>query len=234
MQPLSKVKSGAHFRFGADNTMATRPKVATQVAECICEWASTETMLALFLSFLLEASGQTTIAMYMALENRAAQIRMLNAAAKSTLPSDQFDIYEVLMSRFVTPGMKTRDKFAHWSWGLTDDLPNDLLLMQPDERAALHFTALHQPVPDFDRSKIFVVTERSAEKIVGEIAKGQSYLALFMTFVHKTHPLPERDRSLETLLGKPDFAEALTHHRNRKNVQATPPQSPKSGPIEAE
>jgi hypothetical protein len=89
MQPLSRVRSNAAIFFGINNAMSERPKVAVKIAECIAEWSDLETLLALFLSLMLNTEIDTVLAMYSAIENRAAQLRMLEAAIAAKLPVGQ-------------------------------------------------------------------------------------------------------------------------------------------------
>jgi hypothetical protein len=145
MQPLSHVRRNALLFFGHRDTMANRPQVAVKVGDCIAEWTNIESALAVFLGLLLHTDSKTALAMYSALENRAAQMRMLEAAARSKIEPDQFDLFLIVQEKFVRPLMKTRDKLAHWTWGYSPQLPNDLLLVDPSDSMVHHFSALHAP-----------------------------------------------------------------------------------------
>jgi hypothetical protein len=76
------------------------------------------------------------------LENRAAQLRMLQAAAESKLTVEHNDVFVVILEKFIRPTMRLRDKMAHWCWGHSPLLPDDLLLVQPDEKTPRHFRAI--------------------------------------------------------------------------------------------
>jgi hypothetical protein len=131
MQPLSRVKPNAVTHWGDQNTISLRPQVAIKIAECIAAWTEIETLLGLFLSFLLHATPKAALAMYAGVENRAAQLRMLETAASAELPQDHYDVIATLFTAYVRPAMKERDKLAHWCWGHSPDLPDALLLTEP-------------------------------------------------------------------------------------------------------
>jgi hypothetical protein len=91
MQPLSRVNPNAIANWGHPDTMALRPALATKVARGIAHWAEIEVFLGGFLGFLLHANEAAAVAIYSGIENRAAQLRMINAAAKACVPPDHFD-----------------------------------------------------------------------------------------------------------------------------------------------
>jgi hypothetical protein len=58
---------------------------------------------------MLHANEKAVAAMYAALENRAAQLRMIAAAAKSALPLEYCDVISVLIKVSIRPTMRYRD-----------------------------------------------------------------------------------------------------------------------------
>jgi hypothetical protein len=131
MQPLSRVNPNATPNWGSPNTMAFRPALAAKIAQCIAHWAEIEVFLGAFLGFLLHTNEAAAVAMYSGLENRTAQLKMINAAAKACLPIDHFDVLSCFFSAILRPVMRERDKLAHWNWGYSEDLPDALLLAEP-------------------------------------------------------------------------------------------------------
>ena len=71
--------------------MTLRAKVAVKVAQYIAEWSEIESLLGLFLALLLHANQKAVLAMYAGIENRAAQLRMIDSAAGAVLPPDHYD-----------------------------------------------------------------------------------------------------------------------------------------------
>lgn len=85
-------------------------------------------------------------------------MKLLKAATESELEKPHCDIFDAIITLFVKPAIRDRDKFAHWVWGYAPELPDALLLMEPREKTPLHAAALNPPSPiEWDYSKIFVV-----------------------------------------------------------------------------
>ena len=204
--------------------MANRPQVAIKIAECIAEWANIKSMLGIFLGFLLHSKAETALNMYMALDNRAAQLRLLESAAKSELSILQFDLFEVLMDQFLRPIMKTRDKFAHWCWGHSPQLPNDLLLIQPTNSLLTHYIALHGKPTDIDDEKVFVITGKYVGEFLKTMRKAQAYLATLITSVGVDGTVLIQDvGALDRLSNVPEFQKGLVRARaEREKHQAKP------------
>ena len=235
MQILSRVRPNAHILFGHDNTMAKRPQAAICVAECISEWSNIEGMLGILLSFLLHAKAKTAMRMYMALENRAAQLRMLESAGDSELSElseDHRDLFHVLMDKYIRPLMRTRDKLAHWSWGYSLDLPNDLLLMEPDVSLLYHHEALHMGGPvELDAAKIFVVTTTYLSRVLRDLKQIEGYIALFISSLNvEGSALIPSSSALDTLSTRPDVAKHLADRRKKAETpHALPSPPPETG-----
>lgn len=217
MQPLSKVHRNALVSFGQDDTMTLRPKLAVKVAEFIAEWANIETMLGIFLGFLLHTKAKTAMAMFLALENRAAQLRMIESATKSELPPDRVDVFTALMEQCLRPTMRLRDRFAHWCWGHSPDLPKALLLLSPDDNVTLHFAALHVGGhADVDDDKVFVITDRFLENALRDLRKTQSYLAMLVQSLDLPDSLPRLPQAFERLSNKPEIQRGLALLQKRR------------------
>src|SRR5947209_18804108 len=97
MQPISHVVKPATLRWGDEDVMTSRPKVAIRIAQCIGEYAYIESTIGIFLAALLDTESKAVLAMYSALESRAAQGRMIMAAAASKLSPSDFDLLQAVM-----------------------------------------------------------------------------------------------------------------------------------------
>jgi hypothetical protein len=227
MQLLSRVNPKARVAIGLPDTMTRQPAVAAKIAECISEFSNLETMLPVTLAFLLSSDAQTALAMWGALENRAAQLRMLDAAAEEVLDTDRYDCLSVLMARFIRPAMKERDRFAHWSWGYSIDLPDKLLLADPLEKAKVQWTAINPPrTPQFDKSKVYVVGVADIGRSISRINDAAELLELFMKSIWAEPPPSERDRYHRQLCSEPRFASLLQVHHDRNKNPPSQPQEP--------
>lgn len=222
MQPLSKVlPDPGPIMFGDDETLIREPKIATLIAECIAKWSDIESVLGFLLGLLSDADPKSALAMYASVENRAAQLRMLDAAAKLKLSGDHYLVFKGLMIKIIKPLMRERDKLAHWCWGYLPERPGLLLLMQPDEKIAMHL--LHyemQTDVDFEKSKIFVIRDKDAERALGRMADATAHLATFLNTVTKKTNEPMRQLSLEKLYREPLIREFVDRH---KASQEKPP-----------
>jgi hypothetical protein len=220
MQPLSKVRPDfVNISFGQDVPLAREPKIAIQVAECIAKWADAESLLGFLLGLLLGADAKGVLAMYASVENRAAQMRMITAAAKEKLEPAHFAIFEALMVKIIRPAMRERDKLAHWCWGFLPEVPGMLLLMEPDEKTMMHYLHYSPPrVVVFDKSKVFVVKEGDINRILRRLIGATDQLVLFTTAVKD--PGATQNQLLEKLRREPRIREFLDR---RKESQETHP-----------
>jgi hypothetical protein len=221
MQPLSRVRPNAHVEFGNSDATISRPKVALRIAQCVAEWADTETLLGILLATLLNTDAKSALALWAATDNRAAQIRILSAVAEQKLPENG-DLWTVIKQLYVTPAMKDRDKLVHWCWGSTADLPDDLLLMKPSEKITFHHDAFGAPSkPQISGEGIFVVTEADLIRMAQRFLTAKNYVLEVRSLVWDRHPPHWRAEQYQRLCNEPQIAEALIRLRtNPKNNQA--------------
>jgi hypothetical protein len=236
MQPLSRVRPNAQVVWGSAELMSSRPKMAIKIAECIAEWADIETMLGLILSLLLNADAKAALAMYAAVENRSAQRRMILAAAKTKLPPEHYKVLSAFMSAAITPAAKRRDKLAHWSWALSPEIPDCLLLSKPEHKMQLHFNAVHLPGERMDvlidPSQIFVVTEADLSEAATFLTQAKDYASLFMASIWTRNSPQARAGSLDQLSKEPCIREALERLAVRQNNPTAQPLQPQPTPHE--
>lgn len=53
----------------------------------------------------------------------------MDAAAKSMLTADDYLLYSATM-RFIKLNYKIRNEMTHWGWGITDTLPDALIIFE--------------------------------------------------------------------------------------------------------
>lgn len=100
--------------------------MAAKVAQCISQFSEIE-----FLGLLLHANEKGVVAMCSGVENRAAQLRLIESAAQASVPPRHFEVLSALMSTVIRPAMRERDKLAHWAWGFSRELPDALFISKP-------------------------------------------------------------------------------------------------------
>jgi hypothetical protein len=234
MQPLSRVNPDAIMNWGIRNAIAERPTVGVKVAECIAEWAEIETVLGLFLAMLLHANEKAALAMYSAVENRAAQLRMITSAAKSTLRPSHFDVISVLLTATVRPCMKDRDRLAHWCWGYSAEVPDALLITEPSNKLALLLnTVTNQakgakppPTITVDFSKVFVLRAEDLARTLTRFVDALDGLQLAIASVWSANSQQSRDGFLQTLSSKPQIRLGLLRLAENRQKNPTTPQPP--------
>jgi hypothetical protein len=235
MQPISRVRPwNATLRWGDSETMAKRPKLAVKVSQCISEWAEIETVLAIYFSTLLGAEPKAALAIYSALDNRAAQLRAVAAAAAEKLHPDDADLFEAVLQAALRPTMKERDKLAHWCWGTCDELPDDLVIREPSDKTDSHFIALEyeggtSPLRNTtdEPDKTYVVSEKYLTGLHKRLINAKGYLGLLRVRASSKSPQKERDEALQELSSEPLIHEAWDRLcEARKNALSKPRPSP--------
>ncbi len=235
MQPLSRVKPTAITNWGQHDTMARRSKLGAMIAHCIAQWSEVEIHLGALLAFILHANEKAAVAMYAGVENRAAQLRLINSAAKASLPKDHYEAISALLVSIVKPAMKERDKLAHWTWGYSDELPDALLLADVQNTLGSLMMALRNQrgprgtdVPtSFDT--IYVVREADLAGILKRSFAAKDHVRLAMGSVWESNTPLQRGELLQRLSNVPQIRSALDRAANRKNQEA-PPLSPRPEP----
>jgi hypothetical protein len=159
MQPLSRVRPNTIVHFSQRDTMQRRQALAAKIADCISQFSTLESMLGISLSLMLHADAYVILSMYSAMENRSAQLRMLQAGAEAKLSKEQATLMSALLALYVKPLMKNRDKFVHWVWGFSDDLPDALLITNITDAMYTSMTLVGDIEGEPDVSKVFVVTD---------------------------------------------------------------------------
>jgi hypothetical protein len=128
-QPLSRVRSNAYVQHDP-NVLDGNPKLARLVANILGYWGLIEYRLSLLLVRVLGADAAPALAMFSTLIAQHLQLSALEAAAKSALSDDEYDVFKaaiVVANRVQTP----RNHLAHWTWVSCRELPDALLLANP-------------------------------------------------------------------------------------------------------
>lgn len=230
MQPLSRVRPDAPVAFDQPTTMVSQPQIAILIAQCIAEWSETELALGLFLAYLLGADTPAAVSMYSAVDNRAAQLRMIEAAAERKLPPAHHEIFQALMLSVIRPAMRERDRLAHWCWASTPEIPDALLIVNPQENLWQRSQLGGEMQPDFDpmkRDHMYVVKQADLERTLMRIREAKTFsLNLGATVWSFTRP-STRAEVLRKLSNEPRVQQAVLRLRKRqKSNQESHQQSP--------
>jgi hypothetical protein len=128
--PLHKVKRDASSKFGY-NSILEKPELATHVLDVVATWSYCDAMMGAMLARFLKADAAWVVQqMLEALTSSDARRAAFAGAAKAALSEKQYKVYEKVMKQ-IAPSRKTRHHFAHRLWGVSSELPDALLLMDP-------------------------------------------------------------------------------------------------------
>jgi hypothetical protein len=235
-QPLSRVapKSGMTI---ASDALAQRPQLATLMAEVISAWSYTEAILGNFLAKMLGVSAPVGIAMYSALDTFRPQMRALDAAANTAFPAEDKELYSATMT-VIRRAAKGRHTFAHNVWGICNDLPDALLLVEASAlwewtpkytewaEGIRNDTQLTIPVApfvnEFDNSRVFVYQAEDFLEAISRIRKAAYYVTLLAQLLPSVPAVAVAIRHL--LCNEPEIRSALERNSRSRtsNFSALP------------
>ncbi len=126
-QPLSRVNPNARCSFGVGQ-LSTYPHLATLAMETIAAIAQAENSMGKILATMLGSEPDKGLAMFNALTSSVAQMAALKTVAANSLSEKDNTILEKIHNQ-TKAAFKRRHEFAHHVWGVSDELPNALLLV---------------------------------------------------------------------------------------------------------
>ena len=198
-QPLGKVKSGANYLMIGG--FAERPEVANGIARCLANWSWVETMTSYIFLKLLGTNHKAAIALYNSFESAKGKTDAIRTLAISKLPAQELDLVKAAL-RLVKSHQSARDRIAHWLWGLSEDLPDAMVMLDPKlllaKEAHLRENWLSGKgvaVSDFkhDEMDIYVYTAAALKKDAEDFASLARLIAQVGFFLDPHHKRPERD-----------------------------------------
>ena len=220
-QPLAKFNDVNHLSF-APGSVFQRPSLAPHVMLVIEQWSFTEARILLILKHCLGGDPTVTSAVLLSIDSQAAQRSAILAAAKAVLNEEygllfQSSFLSTLASR------NTRHRFAHHLWGVSDDLPDALLLQDPKDfhtalaqrvkRVAAREKAGIYPagedVRSLDRSGMSVWRERDFLEEVDAAKRADTVVAHLESLVASVQNGSSVDSILQWLLKDPLIQQRL-------------------------
>lgn len=133
-QPVSKVlksppPTGVSISTQPGNA-AMQPELAVLVAQAISIWSLVECTMGQILVDILGAKALPAVAMYSSLFSSSAQVAALKAAASVELNKEHDELLQAILKMY-SSDVKQRNKFAHWVWAYSEQLPHHLILIDP-------------------------------------------------------------------------------------------------------
>lgn len=236
--PLSKVHPGATPRF-SPALVLERQELSAQVACAIATWSITEAQLGRLLVTIMGAQARPALAMFGALQSNAAKIATVTAAANTLLTGDDLEAFQAIMP-LTKSAADQRHKFAHHLWGVCDELPNALLLVDPKHSlnwqidlneaiaapprlGSIFDTNAKFDLPKFPTDKIAVYRKPDFDAYIAETSKTGTLLNLLCLAVDPRF----QGATLRPLLSnEPHFQSALSRLRQRQSKPPAQQQSP--------
>gem|GEM_PF-5294812 len=181
----------------------------------------------------LKSEPEIAIDILNAIESHTARMAVLQATAKATLPPPDFLLFDCTVAS-LNAQRSTRNEFAHHIWGISDQLPNALLLIDPrhltrhigeikgwELRFKLQLTAL----PDLDRSRIFIWSETDLDEQVAVSKASFERAILLSTLVTQRFAGQESDSRRQQLLSDP-LVQLRIERATKRSAPLTPQEAP--------
>lgn len=214
-QPLSKVNSNAGYELcnAGQRVLSERPQLAVMAIEAVASWVNVESFLMRLFVTLMGGHRELAARIYMALEIQSAKNAALGEIIK-TVKDEKMQALILAVIAIAKTNQKSRDKLVHHIWGISRDIPDALLLVDP----RILNTKVVPPGDD-----IFVWKEndfRSAIEANDRLC-GYGHM-LEMMVGDPSHPAIESMQLYDRLCNQPEVQERLRH-------QASPVQSAPAG-----
>jgi hypothetical protein len=161
--------------------------------------------------------------MYISL--RSAQSAALRAAADSILADDDKSLFNATVA-IISRAKAERDKIAHGVWTVCDDLPNDLILVNPRYALARIATLveiwatrthLNASDNDFDKDKLFVYKPTDFAAIKEQCTRALRLADWLASYLHEPTESRTGGSTHQSLCGAPEIQ--LEISRQKQNAQ---------------
>jgi len=130
-QPILKICPDAGLSFTPERVIE-RPEVAAWIAQCIACWSWVETQMSRLFTLLLGVNVEAGMELYNSFGGASLKENGLKILARSKLETTDYRIIDALL-KVVDSHQKTRDKMAHWYWGISDQIQDGLVLIDPKD-----------------------------------------------------------------------------------------------------
>jgi hypothetical protein len=209
--------------------IALRPKLAPLIAEIIARWADIEANIGTILSYILQAEAAPTAAMLYAVRSSSAQLDMILAAGWAKLFDPQLEIFEAVIQAARSVGKK-RNIIAHHVWGYTVELPEALLLIEPEAYSDVFVelqNAFKSPdagwtILQADNERTLVYRENDFHEIITELKTVARCTSFLINYLQPKHIA--RDRMYSMLCSEPLIDAALISIRKSRQPRPAPGQ----------
>lgn len=214
----------AIFRWQGGKPFDLHPDLAVKVAKIVAEWSTLESALSRIFIAMLGSDPVPGAAMYASLTAAASQKAALKAVAHTALPTEQRNLFEVLLGLYNT-AQKERNKVVHWIWGYGTNLKDALILADPScfishKAQSIRFENEGKTItPDFDFGKVYVYRAHDFDQLSKQIENLMGYLSLFLVVIAPSKEDRRRPgvaaQALRQLQDKPEIRKSLLRQLER-------------------
>ena len=161
-QPLSSIAPKSAVRIGT-SIIWDRPILAHYIAQVVSLASMTDYHWASMLASTGKSDPRAIMAMHGALSSTSAQRAVFKALVALKLPPEHQALIEII-EKASRPARDIRNNFCHKLWGVADDVPDSLILIDPVAYHEMQIGFLEnlggiassQPMSDMDRSLMYV------------------------------------------------------------------------------
>jgi hypothetical protein len=227
-QPLSSAYAAVSLQIGP-NAIDREPTVASAAMKVVAMWAEVEAIQGMIMTNLLGTQSRLAMQMYSAIIGSAAQIAALNALARSTLSKGLLTLFQIL-NRIASACAKERHKIAHSTWATSADVPDALLLINPDNRIDYDIQLIeweysvtsginpNAEPPFLNQSGVWIYRQADLNEIQNRIDRLLSFYVDFNRLVRMRSTQPPRASFglLRQLLARPEIRQVRANDRIRR------------------
>lgn len=177
-------------------------------------------------SNLLGTNLPVGAALYNDMTSALAKDRALRSVALAALTAEEYALQEALL-KFKDGHQRTRDKYAHWYWGICAEITDGLAVVDP--RYLLQYRAnlldLHDKGQrvgaEIDRAKVYITRVKDLKSDARDFADLAKLVFSFANLVAEKNPAKREQRQLE--LSSDARIQSVLARDGRSARKKTPP-----------
>lgn len=176
--------------------LSERPALAILAMEAIGSASNVDSFLLDLFVLLLGGDAALATRIYLKLEIRTAKTVAITEAVKS-IGDERYRQIALALVAISKSNQKSRDKLAHHVWGISPQLPDALLLLDPKSNGD-------------DRDQIFVYRANDFQELITANDRLCGF-GLTLTFILKGHVANRGGALYDELCKAPEIRERLDH-----------------------
>ena len=194
-----------------------RPEAAAWIAQCIANWSWVESATGSLFVNLLGTNLPAGAALYNDMTSALAKDRALRSVALAALSPEDYALLEAIL-KIKDAHQRTRDKLAHWYWGICAEIRDGLVLVDP--RYLMQYRANILDLHDkgqlrgaaIDRKKIYATRVKDLKADAADFVEVAKLVFNFANLVVERNPAKRAQRRLalssdariQSILGRDD------------------------------